>query len=301
MNNQYIQSFSQYYLFLFNNVENLELAYNDIHDFNTSSETGFGINSGIGGNRTDMGEYNLHPSGSTTIGMTNKDSTTEQTTHATIGAGNITVGGDTNPELAGLNRDVDNSQEITRDEITGALDGSVTVDNRVFTESGRDQIADQHENLVDNIDQTLKDAWNLPNTLMGAAWGLAGMTVSDNVTHYYDDENRVHIFENNPLGVKGKAATLGNVINFMEGSGKPTDVIRSYDYNENKNWRPITDNDRVIFLNHELKHRDQGQYLGPLFLPVYGISGGASSSNWMEQQADKAGNEAYKLQLNKGK
>ena len=144
MNNQYIQSFSQYYLFLFNNVENLELAYNDIHDFNTSSETGFGINSGIGGNRTDMGEYNLHPSGSTTIGMTNKDSTTEQTTHATIGAGNITVGGDTNPELAGLNRDVDNSQEITRDEITGALDGSVTVDNRVFTESGRDQIADKY-------------------------------------------------------------------------------------------------------------------------------------------------------------
>ena len=283
------------------NLATGELAYNDIQDFNTSSETGFGINSGIGGNRTDMGEYNLHPSGSTTIGMTNKGSTTEQTTHATIGAGNITVGGDTNPELVGLNRDVDNSQEITRDEITGALDGSVTVDNRVFTESGRDQIADQHENLMDNIDQALKDAWNLPNTLMGAAWGLAGMTVSDNVTHYYDDENRVHIFENNPLGVKGKAATLGNVINFMEGSGKPTDVIRSYDYNENKNWRPITDNDRVIFLNHELKHRDQGQYLGPLFLPVYGISGGASSSNWMEQQADKAGNEAYKLQLNKGK
>ena len=74
-------------------------------------------------------------------------------THATIGAGNITVGGDTNPELAGLNRDVDNSQEITRDEITGALDGSVTVDNRVFTESGRDQIADQHENLGENLAQ----------------------------------------------------------------------------------------------------------------------------------------------------
>ena len=132
------------------NLATGELAYNDIQDFNTSSETGFGINSGIGGNRTDMGDYNLHPQGSTTISMTDKGSTTEQTTHATIGAGNITVGGDTNPELAGLNRDVDNSQEITRDEITGALDGSVTVDNRVFTESGRDQIADQHENLVDN-------------------------------------------------------------------------------------------------------------------------------------------------------
>ena len=304
MNNQYIQSFSQYYLFLFNNVENLELAYNDIHDFNTSSETGFGINSGIGGNRTDMGEYNLHPSGSTTIGMTDKGSTTEQTTHATIGAGNITVGGDTNPELAGLNRDVDNSQEITRDEITGALDGSVTVDNRVFTESGRDQIADQHENLVDNIEQTLKDAWNLPNTLMGAAWGLAGMTVSDNVTHYYDDENRVHIFENNPLGVKGTAGTLGNVINFMEGASDPNSLIYSYKYieaKENGDFLSLNPKDNIVhYKTHEITHRDQGQYLGPLFLPVYGISGGASSSNWMEQQADKAGHEAYlKLQGDK--
>ncbi len=67
--------------------------------------------------------------------------------------GNITVGGDTNPELAGLNRDTDKVQEITKDEITGALDSSVTVDNRIFSESGREQIAKQHEDFVDNVEQ----------------------------------------------------------------------------------------------------------------------------------------------------
>ncbi len=64
--------------------------------------------------------------------------------------GNITVGGETNPELAGLNRDIDNVQEITKDKITGSLDASMTVDNRILTESGRDQIAEQHEDFVDN-------------------------------------------------------------------------------------------------------------------------------------------------------
>lgn len=213
--------------------------------------------------------------------------------------GNITVGGDTNPELAGLNRDTDNVQEITKDKITGSLDASMTVDNRILTESGRDQIAKQHENFVDNAIQTAKDSWNLPNTTMGSLWGLAGMVVSDDTTHYYDEYNRVHIFENNPLGVNGSAGTLGNVINFMELAKKPNSVITTYDYNENRWGSPITEDDKVIFLNHELKHRDQGQYLGPLFLPIYGISGGASSKNWMEKQADKAGNDAYKLQLNR--
>lgn len=131
------------------NLATNELEYKDLHDFNTSNERGFGVNTGIGIS-TDKGETNLHPQGSTTISATHTGSDTEQTTHATIGAGNITVGGDTNPELAGLNRDTDKVQEITKDEITGSLDSSVTVDNRIFSESGRKEISDQHEHFVDN-------------------------------------------------------------------------------------------------------------------------------------------------------
>ncbi|MCT9979471.1 hypothetical protein M2R48_14120 [Acinetobacter sp. I-MWF] len=35
------------------------------------------------------------------------------------------------------NRDINNTQEITRDQVTGLLNGSVNVDNRLLTESGR--------------------------------------------------------------------------------------------------------------------------------------------------------------------
>lgn len=135
------------------NLATNELEYNDLHDFNTSNERGFGISTSVGGAVTDQGDFNLHPQGSTTVSAKHTGSDTEQTTHATIGAGNITVGGDTNPELAGLNRDTDKVQEITKDQITGALDSSVTVDNRIFSESGRDQIAKQHEDFVDNVEQ----------------------------------------------------------------------------------------------------------------------------------------------------
>lgn len=114
------------------NLATNELEYKDLHDFNTSNERGFGVSTSVGGAVTDQGEFNLHPQGSTTVSATHTGSDTEQTTHATIGAGNITVGGDTNPELAGLNRDTDKVQEITKDQITGALDASVTVDNRLM-------------------------------------------------------------------------------------------------------------------------------------------------------------------------
>lgn len=134
------------------NLATNELEYNDIHDFNKSENRGFGVNTGIGIS-TDKGQTNLHPQGSTTVSATHTGADMEQTTHATIGSGNITVSGDTNHELAGLNRDTDKVQEITKDQITGALDASVTVDNRIFTESGREQIAKQHEDFVDNIEQ----------------------------------------------------------------------------------------------------------------------------------------------------
>jgi hypothetical protein len=113
-----------------------ELEYKDLQDFNTSNERGFGISTSLGGS-TDKGKASLAPQGSTTLSAKSTGSDAEQTTRATIGMGNITVGGESNPELAGLNRDVDNAQEVTRDMITGALDASVTVDNRIIAGIGQ--------------------------------------------------------------------------------------------------------------------------------------------------------------------
>jgi len=83
-----------------------ELEYKDLYDFNTSNENGFGLSASTG---------------STTLTAKDTGEEKKQTTHATIGQGNITVGGEDNPELAKLNRDTDKAQEITKDIITGAL------------------------------------------------------------------------------------------------------------------------------------------------------------------------------------
>ncbi len=56
------------------------------------------------------------------------------TTKATIGNGKIIVGGQeqTEEDLQGLNRDVNNSQTITKDQITAALDAELNVDVKLL-------------------------------------------------------------------------------------------------------------------------------------------------------------------------
>jgi hypothetical protein len=157
-----------------------KITYEDIHDYNNSYETGFGIqtNLSIGGKSTtiddasgkqvfidDFGNYAandkgqvytrepkvnpagfidnavdsvLHPSGSTTITVKNTGHEIEQETRATIGEGTIRIEGEIqgvdSPLLANLNRDLDKSQEITKDEIIGALDYSITIDHKVVAD-----------------------------------------------------------------------------------------------------------------------------------------------------------------------
>ncbi|MGN0929702.1 MAG: hemagglutinin repeat-containing protein [Alphaproteobacteria bacterium] len=144
------------------NLTTNELEYKDLVDFDKSSESGFGFNTSVGVS-TDKGKTSLHPNGSTTITMRDKGSEKEQITHATIGSGNITVGGKTNSDLEGLNRDVSKAQEITKDKITGALDGSMTIDNRVFSGEGWRSIIEDHTNLVGN---TIKMAAGITNTVV---------------------------------------------------------------------------------------------------------------------------------------
>ena len=49
-------------------------------------------------------------------------------------------------------RDINNTQEITRDQTTGMLDGSVTVDHRLLTESGRAEIVQEQKDLPQNAE-----------------------------------------------------------------------------------------------------------------------------------------------------
>ena len=139
------------------------LNYSDIDDFYTSDGKGFGLSTSIGGSKTDKQDASLHPQGQTTLTVKSTGYESEQETRATIGQGSITVGGDSNPNLADLNRDVNNAQEIMKDVITRALDSDMAVDNRIFTEEGWNSILKDHHTVIAAFDvlfeEILKGNW----------------------------------------------------------------------------------------------------------------------------------------------
>ena len=248
------------------NLTTNELEYNDIHDFNTNHNNGVGLNTGFGIG-TNKGESTLHPEKTTDVTIVHKGHDTEQTTHATIGAGNITVGDDTNPELAGLNRDTDNVQEITKDEITGALDSSVTVDNRVFSGAGREQIAKQHEDFIDNA----KVVSVAPVTAVGAATALTGLITNPLQSEIYTTEKGIHVV-GNPISLitdKSSPINLGGIIIYPIGY-HPDDVGPIY----------RTSDGNIIAGYHEEAHTDQWFKLGSIgFLKEWVSSGGRANGN----------------------
>ena len=85
----------------------------------------------------------------------------EGATLATIGGGNVVVGGvalDEHEDFSGLNRDIDKGQIVTVDQQTGALNGSFSVDHRLLSGTGRQVIADQHVDLKNNFKMTIGGA-----------------------------------------------------------------------------------------------------------------------------------------------
>ena len=121
------------------------LELKDIKDHNYNSSSGFNVSTSIGIPQKGTKEAANHPKGSTTLGVNSSGQETEQLTKATMGQGTVKNATDT------TNRDIINTQEITRDQTTGMLDGSVTVDHRLLTESGRAEIAKEQKEIGKNI------------------------------------------------------------------------------------------------------------------------------------------------------
>ncbi|XTP68086.1 hypothetical protein Dip518_000058 [Parelusimicrobium proximum] len=154
-------------------LETGSLEYRDIEDYDYSEsysiKTGqswgtqpanqsdsTGKTPGSQGTSTDGGGLDkIDPSkGSNTLGGTISGYDKEQLTKATIGEGTIIIKGEEQSEdseaIDGLNRDLDATQVITRDEETGGLDAEITVSNDWFTrpEEKTKNILDLPENLV---------------------------------------------------------------------------------------------------------------------------------------------------------
>ena len=109
-----------------------KLKYSDIKDYDTqnSSNIGFTVSAGQYDNESILRTGNEHDTLTTKVTLKDQGQEKEQITKATIGNGKIIVGGQeqTEEDLQGLNRDVNNSQTITKDQITAALDAELNVD-----------------------------------------------------------------------------------------------------------------------------------------------------------------------------
>ncbi|EKP69023.1 filamentous hemagglutinin N-terminal domain-containing protein [Acinetobacter baumannii] len=128
------------------------LELKDLQDHNYNSSRGFNVSTTIGKTTQEKdGEKGKYPNGSTTLGLQSNGQETEQLTKATMGLGTVK----NTTELT--NRDVNSTQEITRDQTTGMLNGSVTVDHRLLSESGRAEIVQQQKDLPENFRQSAEN------------------------------------------------------------------------------------------------------------------------------------------------
>jgi hypothetical protein len=113
--------------------------------------------------------------------------------------------------------------------------------------------------FVGNI---IRKAWNLPNTVIGLAWGGLGKVVdvvSGRNQMTVDFGNNAIQFHNHPWA--GTAETLGNTIHYAGGE------------NSANSWIP---QEGHTVAQHEIKHTYQGEQTGPLYLPLIAISYGLS-------------------------
>lgn len=100
------------------------------------------------------------PHNTLTAGATYLGHDKVQATHATLGLGHIVVGGTTltddnavHPGLGDLNRDLNLAQEITKDNDVGGLNFVTTIDLRLFSDSGLDDLLQEQKNAAGTIEK----------------------------------------------------------------------------------------------------------------------------------------------------
>lgn len=118
--------------------------------------------------------------------------------------------------------------------------------------------------------------WTLPNTVAGLAIGLAGLPFGGRLQ--WRRRELAVVFQRWPWG-PGGAITFGNVILHTDDSLDATCV--TYAHRAGRGDEP-----HIVLADHERAHVYQYMVLGPLFLPLYLLSGGISVRNRFERAAD---------------
>jgi hypothetical protein len=304
------------------------LTFENLKNYNNSESNSLGISLGLGFKDNDpsapqnSGNNNTQQQtaqnsqatkaeegvvrGPLKIDLSLHSTESSSTTNATIGKGTITLNGTTlteseaatNPLLAGLNRNINNTEANKKTILTSDFDASLTVDMRLLagafyatkgaiTGDATDQ-AKASNNWNSYVNDTVKGfnlltsekakniygkVWASPNTALSASWGLigvaAGAMMGRDVAITFD-HNAIQ-FEGNPL--VDRAFTLGNAINYPAvggGYGGPEDVL----------WDSYTGRFyRATVGDHEEPHTYQAEREGPFFIPLYVIDGMMNAKN----------------------
>jgi len=119
--------------------------------------------------------------------------------------------------------------------------------------------------------------WTLPNTLFGLLLGAIGLAFGAH-GHWRKREMAL-VFHRWPWG-PGGAITFGNVI-LHTGEDLDSPCVTYAHRAGHANEAPI------VLADHERAHVYQYLALGPLFLPLYLLSGGVSVRNRFERAADR--------------
>ncbi|MBK7520129.1 MAG: RHS repeat-associated core domain-containing protein [Gammaproteobacteria bacterium] len=136
------------------------------------------------------------------------------------------------------------------------------------TSGAQSSSAGKSSGAASTIGGILGKIWNLPNTLIGMAYGGVGHVIGEvgNVLGFYSAEPTISFghnaiqFENNPL--MATAMTFGNTIVYGKGS----------DYQPNVRWVGHAG----TLGQEEMQHTFQGQILGPLYFPAHALFGAAA-------------------------
>jgi hypothetical protein len=156
------------------NLTTGELVVEDLSDSRISSESGFSVSGYLSvGGKDNAGEDSSEDTARTTpqdatsreapdgqggnqrldtvsAGATNNSGVERSTVMGTLGEGNITVDGDSNPDLAGINRDTSETElDLFAVERTAGVD--LELDTRVLTQAGRQEIKNDVRGALDTL------------------------------------------------------------------------------------------------------------------------------------------------------
>ncbi|WP_157729827.1 hemagglutinin repeat-containing protein [Bacterioplanes sanyensis] len=140
-----------------------ELTVTDLQDTDVSESSGVNLSVSVSSGKDEKGEHQLS-SNSTTVGLTNQGHRKEQTTAGTLGGGTITRRDGSEHELGDTNRDLDQRQVVTLDQQTGGLNATVTVDHRLLSEEGRNEIKKTFVDTSQHVQEIAQAADDLTST-----------------------------------------------------------------------------------------------------------------------------------------